>query len=220
MRVTGGMQMRNPYDVLGVRTDASDEEIKKAYRKLSRMYHPDTNVNNPNKEQAEERFKEVQQAYDAIMNKKTGTSGFGGYSGFDGSGFGSYETGRTYGNGGSYTGQEASYYVAAANFIRNGRYAEAIRVLSEIKLRDGRWYYLSAVAMAGSGNTATAMEYIKTAMEMEPDNMEYRQFYTKLVNMGEWYVSRGNFYGMPTQGVGNMCCDMCIANLVCNMCCC
>ena len=59
--------MRDPYQVLGVSRDASDEEIKKAYRALSRKYHPDANVNNPNKEQAEEKFKEIQQAYQRIM---------------------------------------------------------------------------------------------------------------------------------------------------------
>ena len=56
--------MANPYDVLGVSPGASDDEIKKAYRNLSRRYHPDANINNPNRAQAEERFKEVQQAYD------------------------------------------------------------------------------------------------------------------------------------------------------------
>ena len=62
--------MRDPYQVLGVSQDASEEEIKKAYRKLSRMYHPDANINNPNKAQAEEKFKEVQMAYDQIMKQK------------------------------------------------------------------------------------------------------------------------------------------------------
>ena len=55
--------MTDPYIVLGVDRSASDEEIKKAYRKLSRKYHPDANINNPNKDQAEAKFKEVQQAY-------------------------------------------------------------------------------------------------------------------------------------------------------------
>ena len=68
--------MFDPYSVLGISRDASDEEIKKAYRKLSRKYHPDANINNPNKAQAEEKFKEVQQAYEQIMKEKEyGTSG-------------------------------------------------------------------------------------------------------------------------------------------------
>ena len=62
--------MMDPYQVLGVSRGASDEEIKKAYRSKSRMYHPDANVNNPNKDQAEEKFKQVQQAYDQIMKEK------------------------------------------------------------------------------------------------------------------------------------------------------
>ena len=80
--------MTDPYQVLGVTRGASDEEIKKAYRTLSRKYHPDANVNNPNKEQAEERFKQVQQAYDQIMKEKQqGSSGnYGGFSGYGGQG--------------------------------------------------------------------------------------------------------------------------------------
>ena len=62
--------MRNPYEVLEVPETASEEEIKKAYRKLSRKYHPDANVNNPNKAQAEEKFKEIQQAYQQIMKER------------------------------------------------------------------------------------------------------------------------------------------------------
>ena len=55
--------MTDPYQVLGVSRDASKEEIKKVYRKLSKKYHPDANINNPNKDQYEEKFKEIQQAY-------------------------------------------------------------------------------------------------------------------------------------------------------------
>lgn len=62
--------MIDPYQVLGVSRSASDDEIKKAYRNLSRKYHPDANINNPNKDQAEEKFKQVQQAYDQIMKEK------------------------------------------------------------------------------------------------------------------------------------------------------
>ena len=71
--------MLDPYSVLGVSQNASDEEIKKAYRRLSRKYHPDANINNPNKEQAEEKFKEIQQAYQQIMREREeGSSGASG----------------------------------------------------------------------------------------------------------------------------------------------
>ncbi len=55
--------MKDPYEVLGLPHGASEEEVKKAYRNLSRKYHPDANINNPNAAQAEEKFKEVQAAY-------------------------------------------------------------------------------------------------------------------------------------------------------------
>ena len=113
--------MSDPYKVLGVSRDASDEEIKKAYRALSRKYHPDANIDNPNKDQAEKMFKIVQQAYEQIMDERErgfsgtyqgnasgqsdpwGFGGFGSYGGFGGSagrGNGSYGNG-SYG-GGSY----------------------------------------------------------------------------------------------------------------------
>ena len=75
--------MMNPYQVLGISPGASDDEIKKAYRALSRKYHPDANINNPNKAQAEEKFKEVQQAYDQIMKEKQSGGSFGGSYGYN-----------------------------------------------------------------------------------------------------------------------------------------
>ena len=88
--------MFDPYSVLGVSRDASDDEIKKAYRKLSRKYHPDANINNPNKAQAEEKFKEVQQAYEQIMKEREyGSSGnynsYGGFGGFGTQGQNTYQ---------------------------------------------------------------------------------------------------------------------------------
>ena len=82
----------DPYQVLGLTRSASDEEIKKAYRKLSRKYHPDANVNNPNKDQAEEQFKRIQQAYKQIMSERSGGGGsngsYGYSSGYSGTGYG------------------------------------------------------------------------------------------------------------------------------------
>ncbi len=70
----------DPYSVLGVSRDASEEEIKKAYKALSRKYHPDANINNPNKDQAEEKFKEIQAAYQQIMKERTEGQSYGGFS--------------------------------------------------------------------------------------------------------------------------------------------
>ena len=92
--------MYNPFSVLGVEPNATEEEIKKAYKALSRKYHPDANINNPNKEQAEEKFKEIQAAYQQIMKERT--SGFGG--GYGAGGYGSGYSGNGYGGGSGYSG--------------------------------------------------------------------------------------------------------------------
>ncbi len=216
--------MRSPYDILGVPTNASEEEIKKAYRNLSRKYHPDANVNNPHKEQAEERFKEVQQAYQAIMDEREGkTSGYGGastnpygsYGGFGG--FGGFTGGQ--GRASYSESKEDSYLNAAMNYIRGGDYTSALRVLSDIDNRTGKWYYISAIANQGVGNQATALEHIQIAMRMEPDNMEYRQFYQVMQNGGNWYQTQGRSYGMPDVNDGDYCFKLCLANLLCNICC-
>ena len=165
--------MIDPYQVLGVSRSASDDEIKKAYRNLSRKYHPDANINNPNKDQAEEKFKQVQQAYDQIMKEKqSGAAGAGGYgsvgssSSYGGSSYGgAYGSGPgaggpfggfygryTYNNAGSSAQDDNPKVRAAGNFISNGYYNEALKVLEEVPFaeRRGRWYYYSAVANQSS----------------------------------------------------------------------
>ena len=145
--------MIDPYSILGVDRNASDDEIKKAYRKLSRKYHPDANINNPNKEQAEEKFKQVQQAYEQIMREKEQGSGygggFGGFSGFSGQTENSYQD------------EEAIRRQAAANYIQSGHYREAMNVLQSLEQRNGQWYYLSSMANMGLGNNVNALNDIR-----------------------------------------------------------
>ena len=123
--------MRNPYEVLGVSPGATDEEIKKAYRKLSRQYHPDANVNSPHPEIAEEKFKEVQQAYTQIMKEKQQGYAGGYQNGSAQSGpYGAYGGYSGFGGFGDFTGQSEQRsqqndpvnMQAAMNYIRNGYY--------------------------------------------------------------------------------------------------
>lgn len=211
--------MGNPYDVLGVSPSATDEEIKKAYRALSRKYHPDANVNNPNKEQAEERFKEIQQAYNQIMQEKQQGYGYGGFSGggFSG-GFGGYSSNRSYQSYGG-RAQEMPEMQAAANYLANRCYQEALNILNNINDRGARWYYYSAVAHAGLGNNVTAAEYAKQAVQMEPSNLEYRQLLQQLNMGGGWYSSMGQSYGRPYEGFSRFCMSMVIMNMCLNCCC-
>ena len=67
--------MRDPYTVLGVSSNASDQEIKKAYRELARKYHPDNYVDNPLADLAEEKMKEINEAYEAIQKQRSGGGG-------------------------------------------------------------------------------------------------------------------------------------------------
>ena len=154
--------MNNPYEVLGVARNASEDEIKKAYRTLSRKYHPDANVNNPKKAQAEEKFKQIQEAYQQIMKERTdgfGSTGYGnsGYgrdrnSGYGEGGYGSFGGFGGFGGFGSFgssTGYEEDGHLrAAGNYVRNGYYKEARNVLDGMPERGARWFYYSALAHA------------------------------------------------------------------------
>lgn len=238
--------MRNPYEVLGVSPGATDEDIKKAYRRLSRQYHPDANVNSPNPKLAEEKFKEVQQAYNQIMKEKqqgyaggyqNGSSqnrsgyGYGGFGGQNGYGYGQQGTGGYGTNQNSYGNYQRSYNSAgndsvemraAANYINNGYYNEALNILNRMSAdqRTARWYYFSAAANQGSGNNVLAMEYARRAVEMEPSNMEYRQFLQNLEFGGTWYQNMGASYQRPFSGAAGMCLSLCCLSMMFSTCCC
>lgn len=202
--------MFDPYSVLGVSRDASDEEIKKAYRKLSRKYHPDANINNPNKAQAEEKFKEVQQAYEQIMKEREYGSSYGNNGNYGG--FGSQT------NSG-YQDEEAVRRQAAANFIQSGHYREAMNVLSSLSQKNAQWYYLSSMANMGLGNNVNALNDIRQAVNMEPDNLQYRMLLQRMEGGGTWYQEQQNpFGGMPSDN-GDYCMKLCLANMLCNLCC-
>ncbi|MBC5689097.1 J domain-containing protein [Mediterraneibacter sp. NSJ-55] len=199
---------KNPYDVLGVSPNASDDEIKRAYRDLTRKYHPDANVNNPLADLAEEKFKEVQEAYDTIMKERSG-----GYSGGSTGGY-------SYGYQGGYNqAQQDPQMQAAVNYVNSRHYREALNVLDQIQNRTAMWYYVSGCANAGLGNNLVAREHAAQAVNMEPNNLQYRQLLNQLDFSSRRYQNNpyGGGYGAggSSCGTGNLCCDLWCADTLC-----
>ena len=190
--------VNNPYEVLGVPRNASNDEIKKAYRQLCKKYHPDSYVDNPLADLAEEKFKEVQAAYEQIMKERQD----GGYA---------YSAGGQNPN----TSQETVELQAARNYINNRRFYEALNVLSNITNRNAMWYYYSAIANMGIGNNLMAVEHAKQAAALEPNNMEYVNFANQLQFRGQQYQTMGGGYGRQSFGTGNLCCDLWCMDTMC-----
>lgn len=208
--------MNDPYKVLGVAPTASEDEIKKAYRQLSRKYHPDSNMNKSQREKeiAEEKFKEVQQAYEDIIDGKvdpnvyrrasyrgsssSSTSGSSSASGtahsstYQGYSTNGYYQGYNRDNTSSYGSTEV-HLEAAANFIANGYLKEARNILDNMGTdsRNAKWYYYSAIVYTRMGQKQQAIYHAKAATSMEPSNSEYSVLYDYLTG-GPISKSAGN----------------------------
>ena len=192
--------IEDPYKILEVSPDASDEEIKKAYRRLAKKYHPDRN---PGDEEAARKMQEVNAAYEQIKNPEKAQAGRG-YGG--------------YGNYGDNYNTDDRYLMVAYRYIRFGRYQEAINALESITERNGRWYSLSAIAHYSLGNQVTALEHIRKAVSMEPDNPEYLQILDVMENGGNLYrQNAGNYRGFVMGG--SPCASLCMCWLINFFCC-
>ena len=207
----------DPYKVLGLSPDASDEEVKAAYRKLAKKYHPDLN---PGNQRAADRMNEINAAYEQIKNPQPQDSfgrGSGSYAGTWGGAYGgagayqSYETG------------ERNELKAARNFIRARQFAQAVNALSGVPTgeRDGEWYYLHAIANYNLGNRVAAMDSARRACTAEPGNERYRQLLLQIQQGAQAYDAAGEGFGFRRVNLGNnnLCMSLCVANIVCNLCC-
>ena len=197
--------MTDPYKVLGVSPNASDEEIKKAYRRLAKQYHPDRN---PGDAEAAKKMQEVNAAYEQIKNPEKAQQNQGGYNPY-----GSYDPYGTQGR--------ASYSQIlgmAYEYIRYHQFYQALQILQSTAERTARWYYLSALANRGLGNQVTALEHIRRAVSMEPGNQTYLHTLNEIESGGAAYRRQaGNFRGYAMRG--SPCASLCLCYFL-NMLCC
>ena len=219
--------MRDPYEVLGVSRNASEDEIKSAYRKLAKKYHPDLH---PGDKECERKMNEVNAAYDQIKNPQAqrqsssygSSGGYGNSGGYDPFGygydpFGGYQQRQQYNT--QYEARDSTDIQAALHYIQAGAFPEALNVLSSIPAadRDHRWYYCSAAANYGQGNRVAAMEHIRKAMDLCPGNQEYRQLYQMIQSGSRMYTNTGSRYGFQTGGT--FCNPICMSWCLLNACC-
>ncbi len=183
--------MTDPYAVLGVSPNASDEEITKAYRKLAKKYHPDLNQGNV---EAAKKMSEINAAYDMIKNGyKSGPYGYGSsqdYSGYSGStgGYQNYGRGYTYSNYNTQSRTDTPELLRVRTMILNKQYFEALSELNSINTRNARWFYYCALAYQGLGHSQSALNNARQAVIMDPLNIEYIQLLTRLQYGSESYT--------------------------------
>lgn len=152
----GGIRM-DPYQILGVSRDATDEEITKAYRSAAKKYHPDIHPDDP---LAAKKMAAVNNAYDVIQRQRTAQK-----SGFDGN---------------PYSQRPQGDISTAEILISEGRPEEALRILLSLSDRTSRWFYLCAASYANLGNRSVARQYIAAAVRMDPNNPDYQELYAIL----------------------------------------
>lgn len=213
--------MTDPYQVLGVSPEASDDEIKKAYRDLARKYHPDNYRNNPLSDLASEKMKEINQAYDTITKQRSNAAprpGGGPY------GSGTYRPGGAYGGSYSsgqstgwqqqsagYTGANAALFQRVRESINTGRIDQAQQILDTVSDRGAEWHFLMGSVYYRKGWVDEAEKYYRIAVNMDPQNMEYRQALS--------FVGSGATIFRRSSNVPGTNCNACTTMMCMNMLC-
>ena len=193
--------MRDPYQVLGIPSTATDEEVKKAYRNLARKYHPDNYHDNPLEDLAQERMKEINEAYETIRTQRkaaqSGGQSYGGYTGGYSQGY----------NAGAYGGVWQRVRLA----ISQGNLNLAEELLNAQTDHNGEWNFLKGAVCYKRGWMDEARRYYETAVQMDPGNAEYQRALDMLNGNGAAY--RPNGYGHVTTGncAGDNCSSLCAA---------
>ncbi|MBQ1351993.1 MAG: DnaJ domain-containing protein [Oscillospiraceae bacterium] len=200
--------MNDPYGILGISSNASDEEVKRAYRELARKYHPDNYQNNPLADLAEEKMKEINEAYDAIMRMRNG----GSHTGSAGASSGGYNSGYQ-----GYTGNSAGgsvIYAQVRAAINRGDLQQAESLLNQAPARTAEWHFLMGSIAYRKGWLDEARQQYQMACNMEPGNMEYRQALAYMQGGGQAYRPTGYDMG-GGMGAADCCASMLCLNCLC-----
>lgn len=200
--------MKDPYQILGVSKDATDEEVKRAYHDLARKYHPDNyDDNNPLKDLAEEKMQEINSAYDEITRMRANPGS-------------SSSSGRTY------TGSTSGVYYEIRKLVTDRKFRDAEQRLAGISQYDrtAEWHYLASVLLMHRGRVHDAMRELEIACDMDPSNEEYQKAKTMFNEAAGSYGSTyydNTYYGRPARPNANSAdaCNCC-ANLICLDCLC
>ena len=168
----------NPYEVLGLKPGATQEEIKKAYRNLIKQYHPDQYGDNPLKDLAEEKMRDINAAYDALTKNAGNT----------------YSSSNSSNSSYNSSSSDNSYmFSEIRRLIQSGNFAEAENKLNSISNnRNAEWNFLYGVLLTNKGWFDAGLKHIQTAVNMDPNNFEYRQTLNSLHQRTQAYSN--NYY--------------------------
>lgn len=170
--------MGNPYEILGIKEGASEAEIKAAYKAMVKKYHPDRYQDNPLSDLAEEKLREVNEAYDYLMKfGSAGTSG-GGYRQSSG----------------------APEFQQIRRDLDAGRLRQAEAALHRIQVKNAEWVFLKGMLAYKKGWYDEAVSDIQQAVNMEPNNMEYRRALNSLMSQGGVYRNAAAGRGYQASG--------------------
>lgn len=193
--------MKNPYEVLELPQGASKEEIRAAYKRLVRKYHPDQYSNNPLSDLAEEKLKEINEAYNQLMKNNNGNY---------------YHKDNNSWNRQQYNGNDQNIFMKIRNLINMGNLAQAEQLLEGISSRNAEWYFLKGTILLRRGWHDQAYQHINKAVQMEPGNPEYRSVLNNMSYRNTTYRDFGHSRGYRRDPSA---CDICQC-LICSDCCC